>query len=238
MNMEIRCIISVCIGLCMSSVGMALFRLGVWEVEKQSDTGQSEIQNEEDKPVKIPVCALRSRNIWQIAISVSNVIVALFLSVVYTADPLIILRVVFLCTVLYVCAWTDCISYLIPNKILLLALLFWMCLLLVELVLKPWNIRYEIIGDGVSAAALLLAGILCRLLVPESVGYGDLKLFIILGLYLGAGNTWDAVFYTLLASFIVSLFLLMTKRVSRKSVMPFAPFLLFGTLLAVFLHGA
>lgn len=226
--MEIRYMMAVCIGLAISFAGLALFRLGVREVEKHSKEGQ---------PGSMPAWVLIPKNIGQIVMIASNVILALFLSVVYTADPLIILRVIFLCTILYVCAWTDCMSYLIPNKILLLALLFWAVLFLAEAVLKPWNIRYEIIGDGISAAALLLAGILCRLLVPGSVGYGDLKLFIILGLYLGAGNTWGAVFYTLLASFVVSLLLLVTKRASRKSVMPFAPFLLFGTVAAVFLNG-
>lgn len=227
-------LVCLCAGLCASFLGMALFRIG-----SQETAGRS-VEEELKKDVNsIPVLNryCLSRNIWQAVMWVSNLALAVFLSEVYAADVLAVLHMVLLCTVLFVCAWTDCKAYLIPNKILLAGLLFYLALFIAEAFLEPWNIRYVAVSAGVSAAALLLAGMLCRLFAPGSVGFGDLKLFMILGLYLGLGNIWNAVFYTLLLSFVVSVFLLVTKRASRKSVMPFAPFLLFGTLLAVFLHG-
>lgn len=233
MGIEMRYAAALCMGLCASFFGMALFRVGGREVEKQET---EELDGEKKtmpllKPVHVP------QNIWKTVMCVSNVGAALFLTVAYDAGSLAVLQIVLLCTVLYVCAWTDCRAYLIPNKILLAALLVWIALFVIEAFLEPWNVRYVAVGAGISAAALLLAGLLCRLFVPGSVGFGDLKLFIVLGLYLGADHTWNAVFYTLLGSFAVSVFLLVTKRASRKSVMPFAPFLLLGTLLAVFFNG-
>ena len=234
MDIQMKYLGPICMGLGVSFIGMVLYRFGKRELGKQI---AGEGQDEKEKKVPIFSLVLASQNIWQVAMCISNVVVALFLEIVYAADTLVVLRIVFLCTVLYVCAWTDCRAYLIPNKILLAALLFYIGLFIIEAFLKPWNVSYAAVGAGVSAAALLLAGLLCRLFVPGSVGFGDLKLFVVLGLYLGADCTWNAVFYTLLTSFTVSVFLLVTKRASRKSVMPFAPFLLFGTLLAAFLNG-
>lgn len=233
MGIEIKYIAAVCIGLCASFWGMAMFRIGRREVEKQA----AEPLEEERKIMPLLKWAAVPQSIWQAVMCAGNVGVALFLTAVYAAGPLGILQIIFLCTVLYVCAWTDCRAYLIPNKILLAALFVWMALFVTKAFLEPWNVRYAAVGAGISAAALLLAGLLCRLFVPGSVGFGDLKLFIVLGLYLGADHTWNAVFYTLLASFAVSVFLLVTKRASRKSLIPFAPFLLAGTLLTVFFHG-
>lgn len=232
MGIELK-YIAVCLGLGASFLGMRLFQIGSQEVEKQIAEGQVE----GGKEVPLLLWALIPRNIWQAVMYASNVAAALFLIDVHGAGFLAALRIVILCTVLFACAWTDCQAYLIPNKILLAALLLWMGLFLAESCLQPWNIRYAVVGPGTSASALLFAGLLCRLFAPGSVGFGDLKLFIVLGLYLGAEYTWNAVFYTLLASFAVSVFLLVIKHVPRKAVMPFAPFLLFGTLLAVFLHG-
>lgn len=225
-------IIPLCLGFCASAAGSALFRLGRQELEKQAQD-----QEENDKIPFVLKRLTESSKIWQAVMWGSNMILALFLTAVYAAEPLEISRIVCLCTVLFVCAWTDCRAYLIFNKILLAALLICICIFLSEACLEPVNVRYTLIGSGISAAALLLAGLLCRVLVPGSVGFGDLKLFIILGLFLGADSTWSTIFYTLLASFAVSVCLLATKRASRKSVMPFAPFLLLGTLMSAFLNG-
>lgn len=233
MEIEMRYIIAVCIACFASVLGIVWFRIGMREVEKQA----VEEEMDEDRKMMPMLQRLAAKNIWQAVMCAGNVGMALFLTVACAADPLTILQIICLCTVLYVCAWTDFRAYLIPNKILLAALLIWIALFVTGALLEPWNIRYAALGSGVSAAALLLAGMLCRLFVPGSVGFGDLKLFIVLGLYLGAEHTWNAVFYTLLASFAVSVFLLVTKRASRKTVMPFAPFLLFGTLLAVIFNG-
>lgn len=225
-------IIPLCLGFCASMIGTALFRLGGQELEKYAE------DQEENEKVPVVLKRLtRSPGVWLAVMWASNMILALFLTTVYAAKPLAVLRMVCLCTVLYACAWTDCRAYLIFNKILLAALLVCIGLFLIEACLEPVNVRYTLIGSGICAAALLLAGLLCRVLVPGSVGFGDLKLFIILGLFLGADSTWSAIFYTLLASFAVSVCLLVTKRASRKSVMPFAPFLLLGTLLSAFLNG-
>ena len=224
MGIKISVMASVCLALGVSCWGSALFRIGRKQLEQEEKFLT-------DRKKKL------SWKLWQAGMYAGNLILAVVLAAVYAAEPVTVFRMAGWCTVLWACAWTDWEAFLIPNKILLAGLLFFLVLFAAEAVRQPENIRYAAVSAGAAAAGLLVAGSLCRIVIPGSVGFGDLKLFLVMGLYLGMDDTWSAMFYTLLASFAASVFLLVTKRASKTSVMPFAPFLLFGTILAICLHG-
>ncbi len=67
------------------------------------------------------------------------------------------------------------------------------------------------------------------------MGFGDAKIALPIGLFLGFPN----IMYALLAAFwsgaIIGIALLASKRMSRKSEIPFAPFLALGTYIVFFL---
>jgi leader peptidase (prepilin peptidase)/N-methyltransferase len=73
---------------------------------------------------------------------------------------------------------------------------------------------------------------------PAGMGFGDVKLAPTLGLVLGWYG-WDAVVAGTFAGFVlgaaVGLALIVTRRATRKTAMPFGPFMLAGTLAAVLL---
>ena len=85
--------------------------------------------------------------------------------------------------------------------------------------------------------ALLLAAFLCTLLMKNSVGAGDMKLFVVMGLLLGMHGIWGAIFASLIVSFVVAIVLLVSKKKTRKDAIPFGPALVVGTFLSVFLTG-
>lgn len=68
----------------------------------------------------------------------------------------------------------------------------------------------------------------------EALGLGDVKLVSAIGFWIG----WQGVFLTLifgsLIGTILSLILILTKKLERKSSIPFAPFLSLGAFLALF----
>lgn len=87
------------------------------------------------------------------------------------------------------------------------------------------------------AAALLAGGYLLLALLPGAVlGYGDVKLAGLLGMFLGWLG-WREVLAGVLLPFVISgvvaLVLLATRRVTRHTLMPFGPAMLLGALLAV-----
>jgi leader peptidase (prepilin peptidase)/N-methyltransferase len=94
-------------------------------------------------------------------------------------------------------------------------------------------------GRGLIAMGGLLAGyfaIAC--LYPGGMGFGDVKLAGLLGLYLGWLG-WSQVLVGAFAGFllggVVGALLLATRRADRRTALPFGPYMLAGALLAVFL---
>ncbi|HUW15815.1 MAG TPA: prepilin peptidase [Actinomycetes bacterium] len=86
------------------------------------------------------------------------------------------------------------------------------------------------------AAALFAFYLLLVVVYPAGMGLGDVKLAGVLGLYLGWLG-WGALvvggFLGFLLGAVVGGTLMVVRRTGRKSKIPFGPFMLAGTLLAV-----
>lgn len=89
--------------------------------------------------------------------------------------------------------------------------------------------RSALLGAGSAVAFLGLLGVLVR----GGVARGDLYLVAPLGLLLGWPAIFVAIFMAGLLSAAVSILLLATRRVGLHSYIPFGPFLVAGTLIAL-----
>lgn len=90
-------------------------------------------------------------------------------------------------------------------------------------------------------AALFGFYFLLVFIYPAGMGFGDVKLAGVLGLYLGWLG-WEEVitggFLGFLFGGVVGVGLMMARRAGRKSQIPFGPFMLAGALVAVLVGGA
>jgi len=97
--------------------------------------------------------------------------------------------------------------------------------------------------DGGTALRTILAAVVSwvvyvvlRLISPSSMGYGDVKLAFVLGLYLGFVG-WQTLFWGTFLAFVLGalwgLAIIVTRRGSRKTQIPFGPFMLAGALVAL-----
>jgi len=132
------------------------------------------------------------------------------------------------CIALVAIAATDIERRVVPNKIVLPAAV---AVLALQLVRDP-SIEWPAAGLG---AALFL--FLVALAYPRGMGMGDVKLALLLGVGVG----WS-VPVALLGGMILALVpaLVLVARhgaAARKMAVPFAPFLAFGGLLALFAGG-
>lgn len=75
------------------------------------------------------------------------------------------------------------------------------------------------------------------LLVPGSIGMGDVKLAAIIGLTLGIEHVWLALLVGICAGGMIGLVLLVRCRFRRGQTMAYAPNLVLGVWLALFLDG-
>jgi leader peptidase (prepilin peptidase)/N-methyltransferase len=130
--------------------------------------------------------------------------------------------------VVLVLAAIDLEHRIIPNRIVIPATAV---MLAAQIALNPGH-ALEYIGAALGAALFFLVPLL---IYPSGLGMGDVKL----ALFLGAGLGWavvPALVLGLLAIFVAAVVVLARGGLAaRKTALPFAPFLAFGALFALFL---
>ena len=83
--------------------------------------------------------------------------------------------------------------------------------------------------------ALIGGGIflLAHFISKGGVGMGDVKLFAVIGFYVGNGSIMAAAFLSVMAGAVYSITMLLFKKIKLKEEIPFAPFIFVGTILTM-----
>lgn len=123
---------------------------------------------------------------------------------------------------------TDLREKIIPNE-------FVIAMGVTGLVLLPFNPFVNLLSAVLGM--LIVGGILALAsrVTKGQVGMGDAKLFLVLGLFFGLKGSFMILMYSLVISGIVGLALITLKRATRKTVLPFVPFVLCGLIIELFL---
>ena len=112
----------------------------------------------------------------------------------------------------------------------------------------PLALVYAISGLNPLVGGSLLLAILAAVLIPAvlylpsipfgagAFGLGDVKLLAGVGLMLGGDRALGGTLFGLILAGIVLVVLLVTRRIGRKSFVPFGPFLILGALWAVLIR--
>jgi leader peptidase (prepilin peptidase)/N-methyltransferase len=133
----------------------------------------------------------------------------------------------------------DLEHYIVPNRIVLATLVVSVPLLaLAALVEGDWlSLRTALIGSVAAGAGLLVI----NLISPRGMGMGDVKLALVLGLYLGwldLGHVLLGLFLGFLLGAVGGVALIVLKLRTRRDHVPFAPFLAGGAVLTVLLGNS
>ena len=164
----------------------------------------------------------------------------LFLFSMYQFGPtLALLHSCLFISLLIPIAWIDARWYIIPNEIILVGLITGTAATLL-IGLPHHNPDYLIgrligaVGGGASMALIAVAGTF--LFRKQAMGGGDIKLMILIGLFLGS---WpDLLVVIMTSAFAGSLvglsFIALGKKSGGGSRIPYGPFLVIGALLDLF----
>jgi len=138
--------------------------------------------------------------------------------------------VCFLCSVLLCIAIIDFEHKIIPDRFHIFIIII--DILLLIFVYKDQLVN-QLLGCVFGGGLFLLFYFIGYLIYKkEALGFGDVKLMACCGLFLGFGKTLFAI---LIGSFVGSIILLCLNGKKKGKEYPFAPFLVFGILISIFL---
>lgn len=128
-------------------------------------------------------------------------------------------------------ALIDYKEQIIPNKLVVVGLIYWVIFIIVDCFVLKNNPLFDIIK--VSFWGMLLGGLLFlipSIITKNGVGMGDVKLFGTLGLIYGfslseSTNVFTIIFLTIVLIFFVGIVLIICQKATRKSTLPMAPYL-------------
>ncbi|MFH0739912.1 MAG: A24 family peptidase [bacterium] len=132
----------------------------------------------------------------------------------------------------------DLKHYIIPDSLvfsaIIIVLLFNILNLFVNCKLKIENcdsLLNSIIAIVVSAGFFFLIWLVSR---GRWMGFGDVKLALFMGLFLGWPNILIALFFAFISGSVIGLILIALQKKKMKSQVPFGPFLIAGTFVGLF----
>jgi leader peptidase (prepilin peptidase) / N-methyltransferase len=131
-------------------------------------------------------------------------------------------------------SWIDLRTHRLPNRIVFPAYAVAGVLLGTAALASAEPGR--LVGFAAGGAVLWLFYFAVRFAYPAGMGFGDVKLAGVLGLYLGYVD-WSLLLWGTFAAFLLGglygVVLMVLRRAGLKSAIPFGPFMVAGALLAL-----
>ena len=162
---------------------------------------------------------------------------AVVLEKVYTNTLLQNLKLITLLAILFTAANVDAKEKRIPNVLILTGLVLRVAFWIAELICAPDRFLSVVKNDLLACLLVVAFFVIGVLLVKGGLGMGDIKLMLIMCLFQGFYGVVSALFFSLFMSFLYVILVLIAKKKTRKDSVAFAPAILLGTMLSVFLTG-
>lgn len=181
----------------------------------------------------------RNRKMFYLVSLSVGAALAIVLVKVYPDENIFIqkMRMAFLYGILCPIAFSDFHTKKIPNCLLIVSACVWGGTAVLECVKNTDSVYGHVRSSFTAAVMVFVVCTICKALIKNSIGMGDIKLFMVMGLFQGVEGMSSAVFTSLVVAFFGALILLLTKRKKRKDNICFGPFILAGTTLSMFLTG-
>ena len=158
------------------------------------------------------------------AVEAATALLVVACALAFGPTPLGLLAACF-CALLVAVSAIDLEHRIVPNRIVLPAA----AVVLVARTLLDPSVEWLLGGLGASTFLFVAA-----LAFPRGMGMGDVKLALLLGAMLGR-TVGVALMLGMVAALVPAVVLLVQRgREARKAAIPFAPFLAFGTIVALF----
>ncbi len=123
----------------------------------------------------------------------------------------------------------------LDHHLLLDSLNIYLLVLVFTFVVLTFHWQFWLTGAAIGfLGPLLVTWLFYKLRGQVGLGGGDIKLFGILGLYLGPMGIVYNIFFSCLAGSLIGIILILTKRLDRSRPMPFGPFIILVASFQIF----
>ncbi|GBF73378.1 prepilin peptidase [Paenibacillus sp. 598K] len=175
-----------------------------------------------------------STRLWQYPLGAAAAAVVYAVSVATVGMRWELLLLLWCVSILYVIVQTDLAERIIPDRVVLAGAAG---LLAMRLWIRPLPLWDYLVASLIGSGALLLIGMVGqRLLGRETMGGGDIKLYVFIGLMLGWKLTLLSLFAASLIGLLVTMLLRLAGRGAYGELVPFGPYIAVGAW-AVYLWG-
>ena len=169
----------------------------------------------------------------RLALTVMGVLTVLLNTLLFCREYRVntVINIMAVHTIMAVLAGIDLKRKVIPNRVLLLVH---------EWIAYPETIQASLLNMTAGFFFGLIFLLLLSFVTRHGIGYGDVKMFAWLGFSVGLSDTYNILFYSVLAAAAAGVYLLLIKKADRKKELPFAPFVYAGCYLVfglTFLQG-
>ena len=177
--------------------------------------------------VQYPIVELLTGILWLLA----------FLKYGFTFETI---ATIFLITLLIPVAFIDLKHMIIPNGLVITGLIGGTGVFLFHALCRPVTfydspLWYAPLIGMISASGILFIIALIAYAIYRNdggMGMGDVKIFLPIGLILGLKLALNTLIMSFLMASLVSIILLIFKKLNRKSAIPFGPFIVMAAILA------
>lgn len=149
------------------------------------------------------------------------------------------LALAFLMSLMNIIFVIDLVNFIIPNKVVIVGIIGGVFVQIYHFIYgyKVYLSEFKysgIVAVGIITFIMILIFAIGYLIYKSdgAFGMGDVKIFIPIALFLGWELTLLAFWLSIVLSGIVSLLLLLLKKVNRKSAIPFGPFIAIGVFIS------
>lgn len=206
-----------------------------WLFPRPAPCGQQGNEGFEKKSLAERWQRLKSEKWLQVLWLLATVLGAAFYAFRQTAviaEPALNLKYLVLLYLFFAAAVIDLQLYIIPNALVGAGAGIWLALTGYSVIAEKADLlfllMYSLVGFLFGGGVLVL----CRLLMKNSLGFGDVKIMAVTGAICGFYKTFNILFYGLLICSVYAVCLLLFKKADRKAEVPLAPFLLAGLVAA------
>ena len=142
-----------------------------------------------------------------------------------------------LISLLIIITFIDIDHYIIPDELIILGSIF---VVVFNLIFKVITIKESLLGALICGGGVLVIVYLIEFIVKKEVmGGGDIKLFAMLGLFLGVKNSLLVALISVYVGAVFGIISIMYSKIKNKefnSMIPYGPFISMATLI-VMLYG-